>query len=198
MLGKLIALCCLKVTCGNLFDLQGSPTSKPTTSPPTPAPTVFSIQFEVTIVDHNAQWSNWEEEESTPIVGCWSDCAPDHWCRILDMNGDQVRTEVDWNTVLGSWKNDPLTVWLGDTDIIDVRCWDEDGSNDDDMGWKHIDNDQFFPCGMSSKEFKTSKDTYITLSVKPVGLLGLTGIGQSYFSNVCGSDQTTLPCGYFC
>merc|ERR1711982_217577 len=73
--------------------------------------------------------STWDHGD--PIFGCFEDCEADIWCRIFDGDGSQVRTSVNWNNRQASFANEPLTVTLTQSDIIDVKCWDEDGANDD-------------------------------------------------------------------
>merc|ERR1711862_192371 len=125
-----------------------------------------TITFQVYIVDFHSHWGTWDHGD--PIFGCFEDCEADIWCRIFDGDGSQVRTSVNWNNRQASFANEPLTVTLTQSDIIDVKCWDEDGANDDSMGYKHIDSDKFWPCGMEATEFTTSKGTDVTVLVVPV------------------------------
>merc|ERR1712032_579247 len=92
------------------------------------------------------------------------------WCRVFDGDGSTVRTTVHWETDSTSFKSESLTVTLDENDIIDVKCWDEDGDNDDSMGWKHIASDKFWLCGMERTSFETSKGTSLEVSVQPVGM----------------------------
>merc|ERR1711862_859360 len=131
------------------------------------ASTDTTVTFNVYIDDFHTHWSTWDH--GVPIFGCFEDCEADIWCRIFDGDGSQVRTSVNWNNMQASFSDEPLMVTLKEGDIIDVKCWDEDGETDDSMGWKHIDSDKFWPCGMEATEFETSKGTDVTVRVVPYG-----------------------------